>query len=213
MTRVPLRVDTVPWVFRPVFLAVSFLAATAALSCAVLLRATCRIEYVGGTFDPAAPVVFCCWHDSFIPLVCGRAGTRFKHHVWMNHPAFFMKPVHFMLRFLGIKEVVLGSSGNGGRQAAERLVETLRSGASTLVYVDGPAGPVHVLKRGALHLAQQAGVPLVAVRVTTTNAWVFTRTWDSKRLPKPFSTIRFEFSAPLTIAADAPNLEALVSQL
>lgn len=195
------------------FLAVSFLAAAAVLTCALLLRATCRIEYLGGTFDPPTPVVFCCWHDSFIPMVCGRAGSRFKHHAWMNHPAFSMKPVHFILRFLGIGEVVLGSSGNDGRQAAKRLVETLRGGASTLVYVDGPAGPVRVLKRGALHLAQQAGVPLVAVRVTTSNAWVFTRTWDSKRLPKPFSTIRFEFSSPLTVEADASNLDAVAQTL
>ena len=73
-----------------------------------------------------------------------------------------MKPIHYLLSFIGIKELVLGSSGNKGRRAALKLGSLLKERkVSTTFAVDGPTGPPKVLKKGALFTALQTGFPIV----------------------------------------------------
>jgi lysophospholipid acyltransferase (LPLAT)-like uncharacterized protein len=55
-----------------------------------------------------------------------------------------------MLRFIGVKKIVLGSSGYSGKEAADQLVEYLKKGYSTVLSPDGPSGPAFQMKKGAL---------------------------------------------------------------
>jgi lysophospholipid acyltransferase (LPLAT)-like uncharacterized protein len=48
---------------------------------------------------------------------------------------------------------------------------------------------------GALFLARNAGMPLVAMRVEVSRAWRL-KTWDRFFIPKPFSTIHLHTQAP-----------------
>jgi hypothetical protein len=56
----------------------------------------------------------------------------------MQHPFWFMKPVHLFLRFIGIERIILGSTGHHGQEAADELVTCLRKGCSTVLLPDGP---------------------------------------------------------------------------
>jgi lysophospholipid acyltransferase (LPLAT)-like uncharacterized protein len=57
----------------------------------------------------------------------------------MQHPTWYMKPSHVMLRFIGVKKITLGSSGYSGKEAADQLVEYLKKGYSTVILPDGPS--------------------------------------------------------------------------
>ncbi len=61
-----------------------------------------------------------------IPAVLDRAS-----HAWMQHPSWYMKPVHVLLRLLGVERIILGSTGHSGREAAEHVVEYLRQDKGT----------------------------------------------------------------------------------
>jgi lysophospholipid acyltransferase (LPLAT)-like uncharacterized protein len=135
---------------------------------------------------------------------------RNRQHSWMMHPSWHLKPIQICMRLCGIDRIILGSSGHGGREAAERLVQELRAGRWSGIAPDGPAGPPRVAKRGVGHIAAQSGVPIVPLRFTLSHALVLP-TWDRKRLPLPFSTITLRFGQPICV--DTGNFEAAMNEL
>jgi lysophospholipid acyltransferase (LPLAT)-like uncharacterized protein len=112
-----------------------------------------------------------------------------------------MKPIHLLLRFTGVEKIILGSTGHYGREAADELVGYLKKGYSTVLLPDGPNGPPFVLKKGILHVSLQSQVPIVPVQFRASR-FLESNTWDRKKFPFPFSTIRVQFGNPIQISKD-----------
>ncbi len=150
--------------------------------------------------------IFCLWH-SYVPLALQssipsiRLTLDRKPHVWMQHPCWYMKPVHILLRMMHVDELVLGSTAHSGREAAEKLVEHLQQGCSTVLNPDGPHGPAFILKKGVLHMSLQSQVPIIAVQFKASRFLEFD-TWDHKKFAYPFSTIEMKMSKPIQITSD-----------
>jgi len=87
----------------------------------------------------------------------------------MQHPTWYMKVFHVLLRLVGVDKIILGSTGYSGREAADQLVEYLRRGYSTFLMPDGPAGLPFALKKGILHISMQSEVPIVAIPFRASN--------------------------------------------
>ena len=119
----------------------------------------------------------------------------------MQHPTWYIKPSHVMLRFIGVKKIILGSSGYSGKEAADQLVEYLKQGYSTVLLPDGPSGPSHQMKKGILHISSQSNVPIVPMRFHITHSLEIPY-WDRRKWPLPFSTITVEFGEPIRITKD-----------
>jgi len=119
----------------------------------------------------------------------------------MQHPSWYMKAIHVVLRLIGVDKIILGSTGHSGREAADQLVEYLRRGYSTVIMPDGPAGPPCVLKKGILHMSMQSGVPIVAMQFSASKFFEL-KTWDRKKWPYPFSTIKMKIGIPIQITRD-----------
>ncbi|HEX5372313.1 MAG TPA: DUF374 domain-containing protein [Aquabacterium sp.] len=168
------------------------------------LRFTVRVRHVHAPPEAQA-TVDCAWHEALMPYFLGAMPYR-RHYVWMNHPAWYMKGIHIFLKWVGVRTLVLGSSGHGGRQALQALIHLLRQGASTFLNPDGPYGPAHVVKDGVLDLAEQSGVPVVAIHVRCHRAWRIP-TWDRKWIPQPGSRVELIYSPPWVVTPD--NREAV----
>lgn len=207
------RVDDVPFWLRPVFLVYGYGLGGLFYIYAAIVRCSSSIEYEGAEYLwQDAPHIYCGWHQFMWPhIVAFRSPHR---HVWLIHPCWYMKPMHVLLRLIGVERLILGSTGNGGRQAADELLSCLRSGASTALAPDGPAGPARAARKGVLHLAAESGLPIIPVRVDCSHSLQLWG-WDEKVLPLPFGRIRVRFGAPLRIATpDAPEaLAALEAAL
>lgn len=175
-------------------------------ACWRLLRYTVKVRHVN-----RPPVLLqqqtvdCAWHDALMPYFIG-AMPYAKPYVWMNHPAWYMKGIHVFLKWVGVRELVMGSSGHGGRKALQALLPLLQRGASTFLNPDGPYGPAHVVKDGVLDLAEQSGHPVVAIHVRCHKAWRIP-TWDKKWIPLPGSEVQLFYSPPWTVTA--ANREAV----
>jgi lysophospholipid acyltransferase (LPLAT)-like uncharacterized protein len=158
-----------------------------------LLGFTVNVRHINA--PTATPhTVDCAWHETLLPYFVGAMPYR-KAYVWMNHPAWYMKGIHVFLKWVGVRQLVLGSSGHGGRKALHALVPLLKQGASTFLNPDGPYGPLHVVKDGVLDLAEQSGLPVVAIHVKCHRAWRIS-TWDRKWIPKPGSLVELTYSDP-----------------
>ncbi len=119
----------------------------------------------------------------------------------MQHPSWYMKSIHVLIRLMGVKRIILGSTGHSGREAADQLVEYLRKGYSTVLLPDGPHGPPLLLKGGILHVSLQSQVPIVPMQFRASRFFT-SSTWDRKQWPIPFSTIRVQFGNPVQVTKD-----------
>jgi lysophospholipid acyltransferase (LPLAT)-like uncharacterized protein len=202
------RVHDVPLILRPFYFLVSWILGLFLYTVAALIRSTCRIRTVGEEhLQERSNFIFCLWHDNVFPyFVSVRSHAR--PHMWMNHPAWYMKPIHVVIKLIGVQGLILGSTGHSGQAAAAKLVEELRSGYSTVVLPDGPAGPPKVLKKGALHMALQSGVPIVPMKILTPRCFVLKKTWEGKRIPYPFSSIEIRYERPITVTETGFEEEA-----
>jgi lysophospholipid acyltransferase (LPLAT)-like uncharacterized protein len=88
-------------------------------------------------------------------------------------------------------DTVRGSSSKGGRESLAGLIDTLRSGRKVFITPDGPRGPRHSMKPGAITVARRAGVPLVLCRISAGSA-IYGSNWDRFLIPLPFTRIELE---------------------
>lgn len=194
------KVDNVPIILQPAFYLYSYFVALILFVYTLIVHFTSKIEIVGQErFDAQQNYIFCYWH-TFVPLYCA-VFLRNRSHVWMQHPFWFMKPIHLFLRFRGVKKIILGSTGHSGREASDELVEYLKKGYSTVLLPDGPNGPAFVAKKGMLHISLQSQVPIVPMQFRASR-FLESNAWDRKKWPFPFSTIRVQFGKPIQVSEE-----------
>ena len=131
-------------------------------------------------------VAYCIWHKDL--ALYFSVFNKVDKQAWLNHPAWYMKPIHVMLHLTGVEHICLGSSGNNGRAAFENVMGYLKQGYSTMVAVDGPAGPAYQLKPGILWMSRDAQIPVVPLRFTCRRG-LRLGGWDKKFVPFLFSEI------------------------
>ena len=78
-----------------------------------------------------------------------------------------------------------GSSGRKGAIAAtKQLYEELKNGENVVITVDGPRGPYHEVKKGAISLSIDTGVPIVPVDwYSEDKTFKEMNSWDKMRFP------------------------------
>ena len=203
--------DEIPWAWRPAFHAFGYGVGGGFELALRVTRRSCRFE--GLRHDRAAepPRIECIWHEH-LPAYIAAFLPGPHPHVWLNHPSWYMRPVHVLLGLRGVREIMLGSSGHGGKQAAARVAERLAAGGlSTGVAVDGPAGPPRELKPGALDMAAATGLPIVPIRFEYERA-ARGRGWDRKHWPLPGSTVRVVEGSPIHVSPTAPRAHTQLLQ-
>ncbi len=95
--------------------------------------------------------------------------------------------------------VIRGSSTHTGARALRDFYETIvKHGISPAITPDGPRGPVHEFKPGAVLLSQLTGKPIVPVSVAASRTWRF-NTWDRFELPLPFSRVVIAYGEPIKV--------------
>jgi len=194
------RVDNIPFWLKPLFLLYSYsLGFFLYVFFILFFRATLKIEFEGKENLEKGPFIYCIWHEdlSSFFLVFKKLQSS---QIWLNHPLWYMKPVHVLLWFLGIKRLVLGSTGNQGKEGAQKLEALLKDEkVSTTFAVDGPKGPPKIIKKGALYASLNTGFPLMPLRFVVGPSFRIKKTWDQKKCALPFGRIKVLCSKPLYV--------------
>jgi lysophospholipid acyltransferase (LPLAT)-like uncharacterized protein len=104
--------------------------------------------------------------------------------------------------------VIRGSSTHTGARALRDYYETIvKQLISPAITPDGPRGPLHDFKPGAIMLAQISGKPILPIAVA--HSWQYTfPTWDAFELPLPFSRVAIVYGEPVQVSR-AMDAEAL----
>ncbi|MDR2892808.1 MAG: lysophospholipid acyltransferase family protein [Deltaproteobacteria bacterium] len=149
-------------------------------------------EQVDKLYDGGTRLVFCVWHDEIFSLVYLSRNLRLAAVVSRSNDGEYLARVMDRLGFYPVR----GSSSRGGVAALLKAAQVMRKeNLSSVLTMDGPRGPRHVLKDGVFLLAQRANALLVPVRAFNRNAIRF-GSWDRFQLPLPFSRTKVVFGEP-----------------
>lgn len=100
-------------------------------------------------------------------------------------------------------EVIRGSANQTGALVLRDMREAMQRGLSIVTTADGPSGPNHQFKPGAILMARIASVPLVPLACAADRAWYMKR-WDRFMIPKPFARVVLAVGEPIAVPADLP---------
>jgi lysophospholipid acyltransferase (LPLAT)-like uncharacterized protein len=99
---------------------------------------------------------------------------------------------------------VRGSSTRGGAVALVELARLVRAGCAAAFTIDGPKGPRHEAKMGAVLLAKKTGQPVLPFSVNAARFWEV-KSWDRLQIPKPLTRAVVRIAPPIYVPADADD--------
>ena len=101
---------------------------------------------------------------------------------------------------------IRGSSTRGGSNAYRQMIRALRQNEICVVLPDGPTGPRHEFKMGAVQLAQRSGLPLLPMTFSAAKP-ITLKSWDRFILWKPFTKIAMIYGPPIFIPKTSSDKE------
>lgn len=160
--------------------------------------------------EDGTPVIFVFWHGQLLPLVHYHRHEGIVVLVSEHADGEYITRV---IEHQGFR-TVRGSSTRGGTRGLKALIRAAREGHDLALTPDGPQGPPHVFKPGALAAAQATGLPVIPLAVGSSSGWRF-RSWDRFLIPRPLARIRIRYAPPVFVPRDADRaaLEALGSTI
>jgi hypothetical protein len=111
--------------------------------------------------------------------------------------------------------VIRGSSTHTGARALRDYYETIvKQSISPALTPDGPRGPMHEFKPGAVMLSQVTGKPILPIAVAASRKFTFP-TWDRFELPLPFSRVVIAYGEPVKMprGMDAQGLARMQEEM
>lgn len=106
-------------------------------------------------------------------------------------------------------KVVRGSSAKKGAiESTMQMISRLNKGESVAIMVDGPHGPLHKVKNGALKLAQKTGAPIIpAYWYSPQKSFKSLPSWDKMKLPIGRCNILNIYGTPIYLSENASDEE------
>lgn len=146
------------------------------------------------------PVVLVLWHGQMLPLIHLHRNQGITVLVSEHRDGEYIARV---LHRLGLK-TARGSSTRGGSRGLRELLRAAQGGGDLALTPDGPRGPRHSFKEGALLPARIHGLPVVPLAMAASRARVL-GSWDGFTIPAPFSTVQVAYGTPVRIPREADD--------
>lgn len=101
-------------------------------------------------------------------------------------------------------DTVRGSSSKGGIRALRTMQKAILSSQyqALCIAVDGPRGPRHVVKPGAIYLAHSLELPIMTVRLLASPVSIAYKSWDQQAVPLPFARVHLLYGEPYYIRGE-----------
>lgn len=103
-------------------------------------------------------------------------------------------------------KVLRGSSSEGGNVALGLMIDFAKNGYSIAITPDGPKGPSHKLKAGAVVSAKKAKLPLVLAGIGFKKKR-YLKSWDSFQIPNFFTRANVFYSEPIYLNENLSRAE------
>ena len=151
-------------------------------------------------FEKNERIVIAFWHGQLAMLQAAYRGGGAGICVQVSHHSDG-EIITRAVRPFGIR-AARGSATRGGLASVREMLEAHRQGYDLALAPDGPRGPIHRAKPGAIRLAQATGARLFPVACAPRRGVVF-RSWDRFTVPLPFTRVHYVVGTPLSVPRHA----------
>lgn len=164
---------------------------------------TCRVEKIIGDehaqklIEKGEPIIPCYWHQMHIfgSWYMRKLQKRGLKIGFLISPSVDGEVPAKIVESWGAV-AIRGSSNRTGARALKDMYNTIvKDKVSPVTTSDGPTGPVHEFKQGAIMLAQLTQTPMLPIAYSASRYWEL-KTWDKFIIPKPFSRIVITVGEP-----------------
>lgn len=164
---------------------------------------TCRVEKIVGDehvqeiIKKGAPFIPCYWHQMHIfgLWYMRKLQKRGLKIGFLVSPSVDGEISAKLVESWGIV-AVRGSSNRTGAKALKDMYNIImKDKVSPVTTSDGPTGPIHEFKQGAVMLAQLTQSPMLPLAYAAERYWQL-KSWDKFIIPKPFSRIVIAVGEP-----------------
>lgn len=165
-----------------------------------LIGYTCKKKYIGLEHleklrQDKQNWIYASWHNN---VSIGAWVLRNQNVAIMVSESVDGEMIARAVHALGNK-TIRGSTSRGAVRVFMKMLKWIKQGNNAGITPDGPRGPKYKMQSGVIALAQKAKVPLIPLNVASTNQWVFEKSWDKHKIPKPFSTMVIHYGEPFYI--------------
>lgn len=136
-------------------------------------------------------VIFVFWHSDYTLLLLS---FRIKKALVLVHSSFrgdFMARLASAFKYRTVRI-------SRQRRSIIPFIRAIREGYSGFIAVDGPLGPLHETKAGAIHIARKSGAKIIPLSVEARRGILLNR-WDNHCLPLPFNNITISIGKPIVV--------------
>jgi len=133
----------------------------------------------------AGPIVFCFWHGRQAGLLAHPCPRPVAILSSLSRDGTLQAKILSRLGYI----VRRGSSSRGGANGLKAIIAEIKQGCDAAFAVDGPRGPLHKVKPGAIEAARLSGAQIIPITMNASRFWTFKKTWDQYTLPKPFAKV------------------------
>lgn len=147
-------------------------------------------------------IIYAFWHGR---ILCGTYFWRGRGIVVMTSRNKDGEYIARVIRRFGYG-AARGSSSRGGSRALAEMARELRRGTDVAFTLDGPRGPRHIAKPGAVWLAAKTGSPIMPFHFSAEKKWVLS-SWDRFQIPRPFTRVLLTIAPPIYVSPDADEVE------
>ncbi len=161
-----------------------------------------RINYINKTVlekleENNQNYVVAFWHETMLLPWYLHGGKRFAALTSKSKDGDLLAK---QLKYWGY-EVVRGSSSKGGDVALGIMIDYAKNKFSIAITPDGPRGPLHKFKAGAVITAKKSGVPLILLGIGFKKK-KYLNSWDRFQIPIFFTKANVIYSEPIYVAQD-----------
>jgi lysophospholipid acyltransferase (LPLAT)-like uncharacterized protein len=129
------------------------------------------------------------FHQDELALIPYFKHTGFSVLVSLSKDGEIMSQASSRLGYLPVR----GSSSRGAVAGLIAAIKKVKEGYNFAFAVDGPRGPIFKVKEGICAVSKKTGRPILPVRAHVANEYIFEKSWNKAKFPKPFSAITLKF--------------------
>lgn len=148
-------------------------------------------------------MMVCFWHDQMI----------LSPYCYRGKKVFIMASKHkdglltgVAMKYFSHLDYVLGSTTRGWMGGVKAMLRVAKQNNDLALTPDGPKGPRHEAKLGAIGIAKLTGMPIFPVAFMAKRKKIF-NSWDKFMLPYPFNRAVFVYGDPITVERRATDAE------
>lgn len=155
------------------------------------------VDMLDHSLAAGRPLAVVFWHGHYL-MLC--AALRGRHICVFTSLSKRGRILDALAQSLGMTASMIPD--RGGEASYQMMKAGLLSDSACAIAVDGPLGPYHSVKAGAVRLASEIGLEVFPTAAVARKALTIRSRWDRITIPLPFTTVGVAVAPSFSVPSD-----------